>query len=215
MDQKTGFLDERARSLQERGKDFLAFFYANRYPLLGRRKDSFLQTFEYLLSLGYPRYNILETGCMRQTGNWDGDGCSTIIFDDFCRFMDGSTLTSFDINEGSVELAQSMCRSHRSRVICGDSIVGIRDIGNHPHPANRIHLLYLDSYDVDFGNLHPSAKHHLEEVCTAMHLLSQKALVVVDDSPNQGGKGLYVIDFLLRLGGSVLFSDYQVGIILP
>jgi hypothetical protein len=81
-----------------------------------------------------------------------------------------------------------------------------------------IDLLYLDSYDVDWNDPHPSALHHLMELCAAMPGLQSGSLVVVDDHldfDNRPGKSKYIVPFMAAIGARKLFEAYQVGWVMP
>lgn len=78
---------------------------------------------------------------------------------------------------------------------------------------HSIDLLYLDSLDLCWENTHPSALHHLMELCAAMPALSRSSLIVVDDhgSSEAPGKSAYVAQWMRHVGGRELFADYQIG----
>jgi len=46
---------------------------------LNKRADTFQQIFDYLESIVDPV--IVETGTYREENNYEGDGCSTLLFD--------------------------------------------------------------------------------------------------------------------------------------
>jgi hypothetical protein len=81
-----------------------------------------------------------------------------------------------------------------------------------------VDLLYLDSFDVDWDDPHPSALHHLHELCAAMPALKPGAIVAVDDHlGEQGrlGKSKYIVPFMDSIGAAVLFEAYQIGWRMP
>jgi hypothetical protein len=94
-------------------------------------------------------------------------------------------------------------------------------------------VVYLDSFDVDFDNPVPSAVHHLMEFCAIGPALGPKTIVVIDDCPKlyagwldgpeqlviqshigHSGKGKFLIDYLIRIGATPIFNQYQFGFLL-
>src|SRR5437899_3287725 len=65
---------------------FWRWFDAEARPRLGQRADTFAAMFKHLDKIA-GLLRIIETGCVRGFGdkspgdNWEGDGCSTILFD--------------------------------------------------------------------------------------------------------------------------------------
>ena len=47
-------------------------------------------------------------------------------------------------------------------------------------PEKKIDFLYLDSYDIERENPHPSQMHHVKEMCVSKNL-KKGTIVVVDD----------------------------------
>ena len=96
-------------------------------------------------------------------------------------------------------------------------------------------MFYLDSFDVDWRYVYPSAAHHLKELASIARLLHEDTLVVVDDSPafgnltqadnepkkmwkildspapSIGGKGFLVHEYARHVGAKVFFSHYQTA----
>ena len=127
----------------------------------------------------------METGCLRAL-NWEGDGCSSILFDDFAK-RTGSRFISIDKDPAHCALARRHCP--RAQVLCGDSVATLYRLRQR---LQQVDFLYLDSYDVDWNNPHPSALHHLKELCAAAPLLGRGAIVFIDDNTDSSGKALYV-----------------------
>ena len=50
-------------------------------PRLSRRQSSFETMFNFLDGIKYP--TIIETGTYREENNYEGDGCSTLLFDKY------------------------------------------------------------------------------------------------------------------------------------
>jgi hypothetical protein len=82
--------------------------------------------------------------------------------------------------------------------------------------AYKIDFLYLDSYDIEKDNPHPSQLHHVKELCAVMKNLKKDTIIVVDDhdaffTNGEIGKGTYVKDFMDNIGATLLFEGYQIG----
>src|SRR5262245_44978403 len=87
---------------------------------LGRRADGFSRIFELLdrkRRLQGP-LSLVETGCLRSL-NWEGDGCSSILFHDFAT-RTRSKFFSIDVRREHCALARRHCP--KATVLCGDSV---------------------------------------------------------------------------------------------
>ena len=194
---------------------------------LAHREDSFRQMFRYLDSLGRPVF-ILETGCLRMVDNWAGDGQSTRLFDRYAADHEGSLVCSVDIDPTATDVCRAV--TEHTQVHTGDSVQFLRSMSrNPPPPFQAVDLLYLDSFDLDKRNVHPSAFHHMKELLAASPLVGPHTLVVVDDAPCEAmfvlrenavtfmeeptisGKGKYVAEYARHVGARLLFSGYQAG----
>ena len=67
-----------------RNETFWAWFNSIAAPQLAKREVSFRKIFEYLDQIEGP-LTIIETGCMRELGNWAGDGQSTSLWDKYAE----------------------------------------------------------------------------------------------------------------------------------
>ncbi len=207
-------------------QNFLNYYKKEIYPQLLKpghilnpvrnRATSLLTVFETLINLNKKQYCIVETGCMRAdhgTMSFGDDGASTFIFDKFIQSVNGHVY-SVDLSQNNVNHAQQFV-SNKTTIVCNDSVSYLWNF-----PKNKsIDLLYLDSYDVEKQNPHPSQLHHLKELCAAIKNLKPKSIVVVDDydaffTSDKLGKGTYVKDFMSNIGAQLLFEDYQIGWIL-
>ena len=186
--------------------DFLKKFKEKYYPYLNHRSETFNKMFEYLDSLKRDKYLIVETGTTRIKGNWD-DGNSTIMFDEYCRINNGVNYT-IDINPNCCEIARKYT-SNNTIVCLNDSVKFLQSFKN----PEDIDLLYLDSFDVNWNDPHPSSLHHLKELCSVYAKLKSGCLIVVDDNKNDKGKGKYVKEYLNNVGDKLLFDEYQIGYI--
>jgi hypothetical protein len=136
------------------------------------------------------------------------DGASTFIFDLFVNSYNGCVL-SVDINKKNVKDAKEIV-SNKTKIFQMDSVKFLWNL-----PKNySIDLLYLDSFDLELDNPHPSSLHHLKELCAVIKNL-KNTIIVIDDhkvSSNQKiSKGAYVKDFMLQIGAKLLFENYQIG----
>jgi hypothetical protein len=197
----------------DQDRPFAEQFRSHFQPRLGKRADGFAAIFE-ALTAGPPRPLIIETGCLRIPGNWEGDGQSTFMFDALIRAQGGACF-SIDILAVSIETARRACSS-AVNLICNDSVAALYTLSQLLRgPAA---LVYLDSYDVDVGNPMPSAIHHALELAAARPLLGPGTLVCVDDygiGPQPGGKGLILDQFFTHIGAKVLYSGYQRVWLVP
>ena len=208
--------------------NFWKYFETEAHPRLGLRQNSLRYVFEHLDRKNRPVF-VVETGCVREPGNWAGDGQSTVLFDRFASEWPGSAMYSVDINPSATALCKTLVSSN-TQVHTGDSVSFLRHLAkNPPERFRHLDVLYLDSYDVDFANPHPSALHHMKELVAAATLIGPLTLVVVDDAPSEAkfvltgdsvnlvtkpeisGKGKYVADYAKTIGLEPAFSGYQAG----
>jgi hypothetical protein len=177
------------------------------------RADNFLRVFEMLENSNKSFFDIIETGTTRRDHghlSFGDDGASTYIFDQFINFYDGELL-SVDINKDNVNYANSVT-SDKTRVFCEDSVKFLWGL-----PGNQnIDLLYLDSFDIEKQNPHPSQLHHIKELCSVIDKLKSETIIVVDDhdaffTDGKTGKGTYVKEFMKDIGADIIFENYQIG----
>lgn len=191
----------------DHNQPFEAQFRHHFKPRLGKRAGGFGVLFATLAER-HPRPLIIETGCMRIPGNWEGDGQSTFMFDAFVRAK-GGHLFSIDVLPESIDTARRACSS-AANLICNDSVAALYALSELlPGPAA---LVYLDSYDLDTADPFPSAVHHALELAAIRPLIGPGTLVCVDDygvGSQEGGKGMIVDKFFSSIRAEVLFSGYQ------
>lgn len=166
------------------------------YERLGQREEAFRYIGQHLPE----KPVIVETGTVRDVGNWAGDGQSTIVWDYFAELLDGIVYT-IDINETGVRIVEEL-GLERTVAVQGDSLDMI------PKIKTPIDFLYLDSYDIDWNNPEPSAEHHLQELLAALPMLKDEALIAVDDNRADSGKGFKVAQHLETLGAVEVVSGY-------
>ena len=142
---------------------------------LAGRSGSFKKIFKYLDKLKCKEVFIVETGCYREENNYDGDGCSTLLFDNYVKHRGGNVI-AIDINPEACKLARDNT-SKQVEVICGDSV---EELG---YLEGKVDLLYLDSFNItDWGNDWESSSHHLKELFAAKNIIKPETLIVVDDN---------------------------------
>jgi len=191
----------------DHNQPFEAQFREHFRPRLGKRADGFGMLFATLASR-HPRPLIIETGCLRMPGNWEGDGQSTFMFDAFVR-GGGGHFISIDALPESIDTARRACSS-AANLICNDSVAGLYALSQLL--AAPAALIYLDSYDLDVDDPLPSAVHHVLELAAVRPLIGSGTLVCVDDyavGGQQGGKGMIVDKFFSSIRAQVLYSGYQ------
>ena len=172
--------------------------------LLAHRAEGFSTLWKLLDAKQKTKYVIVETGTTRQPDNWAGDGQSTRLFNAYVD-LKGGIVFSVDIDKDACIAAKSLTNDNVS-VVCTDSIQFL-----HYFPTkDKIDLLYLDSYDLDWNNPHPSSLHHLKELCACFSELSPECIIAVDDNDRGRGKGTYVVDFLTTLGYKIVYNGYQI-----
>lgn len=179
-------------------------------PLLGIRTDGFKIMIDHLMQIQSPL--IVETGCARQENNFNGDGMSTLIWDRVVDRTNGEA-HSVDINPLSVNFARSKV-GPRTKVHCADSVNWLQQAENELIGMNRrIDLLYLDSFDLDDQNPHPSSLHHIFELLSIKSALRPGTLVAVDDNGMVNGvptgKGTYVAQWMATNNKRFVYQGYQ------
>ena len=169
--------------------------------ITGKREASFRQMVEFLNGIKNPI--IVETGCARVENNFEGDGLSTLIFDAYVE-TNGGNFYSVDISPDSVGFARSKAISEKTKIACEDSVGFLYKFDK------KIDLLYLDSYDLDPVNPHPSSIHHIYELLAVSKCLKNGTMIVVDDNlDNEIGKGKYIADYFEKIGIPMIYSGYQ------
>jgi hypothetical protein len=71
---------------------------------LGARQATFEKIFDHLDDQEHPV--IIETGTYREENNYTGDGCSTLLFDNYIDIRGEGTLISIDIDPAACSLAE-------------------------------------------------------------------------------------------------------------
>lgn len=189
---------------------FWSFFETTAAPQLAHREGTFRQLFTYLDKLADPLV-LVETGSVRQPGNWRGDGQSTVLFDRYAQLRPGTRVLTVDSDAEASRQCLGLV-SGLVEVHTRDSVAFLHTLAAAP-PVAASWCFYLDSFDVDYANPYPSAAHHLKELVAIAPLLKPDTLVVIDDSPAQPpGKGFLVAEYAQAVGARVLFHEYQLGL---
>lgn len=175
-------------------------------PRLGKRADGFDALFQSLQALGRSLL-VVETGCLRLPGNWEGDGQSTFMFDALVRAC-GGTLFSIDVTHECIDTARKACSS-ATQLLENDLVSALNALAQVS--SRQIDLLYLNYFDLDPKNPLPSAIHHALELTAARPLIGSGTVICIDDYGigSTGGKGMIVDKFLAAIRAKVLYSGYQ------
>jgi hypothetical protein len=183
-------------------------YFSNLKPKLAARGQGFEEIFRYLKGRNNPV--IIETGTYREENNYTGDGCSTLLFDNFIELhcKGQGQLLSVDIDSGACDLARKSTK--HADVICSDSVEFLGTL------YGKVDLLYLDSYNItDWCNDWESASHHLKELFAAKNIITPGTLIVVDDNiiynGKRMGKGRLIYELMDALGIEPFIDEYQVG----
>jgi hypothetical protein len=181
-------------------------YFSGIKPRLNKRSAGFQKIFDFLGGLNSPV--IVETGTYREENNYEGDGCSTLLFDSFVDYHGGVVL-SVDIDPKACDLAKE--NTCFTEVIESDSVEFLGTL------EGKIDLLYLDSYNIaDWNNDWAPAAHHLKELFAAKDCIKEGTMIVVDDNlklPNgkRLGKGRLIYELMESLDIDPYFDDYQIG----
>ena len=204
-------------------------WFNNVLDKLDKRSVSIKKTIDFLETKKDPII-ILETGCLRKIDSFMGDGQSTLIFDKYVQHRnDGSKVFSVDINPANVDICKSVV-SERVHVEVEDSVRFISKMDRYLDKKEKISLLYLDSFDVNWLYPFESSAHHLKELTAAIPYINKDTLLVVDDAPiamqgyrdeknnfkliknaSIGGKGYLIHEYAQSVGAEFYFSHYQIA----
>jgi hypothetical protein len=166
--------------------------------------------FQKLLANNNPQYKIIETGTLRNPGNWK-DGQSAQLFTEFVDCYSGS-VRSVDIDARAVDTANSAIQSKNFKSHCSDSVAFLKQQTD----LHEVDLFYLDSWDVKWENDSDSAEHHLKEFLAIEPHLKSGAVVAIDDNSRlltdnrRTGKGRRIVEYLEQKGIKPIFDHYQI-----
>lgn len=167
------------------------------WNLLGHR----LTAFERITAMLPEHCVILETGTIREPGNWIGDGQSTVVWNHYAELKSGH-VTTIDLDPNCAELVRQL-NLQCTTAITGDSLLVIPELD-----LQHVDFLYLDSFDVDFNNPDPASAHHLSELLLCWELLNSGSIVAVDDNRNGAGKGTAVAAHMAEHNIPEIVSGY-------
>jgi hypothetical protein len=114
---------------------------------------------------------IVETG----SSAWGTN--STLLFDQYCNSF-GGQLDTVDIRLQPL-INLKFIVTNKTKINCDDSIAFLLKYDQ----GDKIDLLYLDSWDVDWQNPIQSCVHGLHEFLSISRSLRNGALVLIDDTP--------------------------------
>jgi hypothetical protein len=171
------------------------------------RSEGFSLIFQYLLECKEGPFEIIETGTLRNPGNWK-DGQSTFLFsllvDDF-----GGSIKSVDLNEEACTISKNFITSPNVTVSCANSLVWLNE-----QDLKNVDFFYLDSYDVDYSNDVDSAEHHLQEFLIIEPNLKENSIVAIDDNiflnDIRAGKGRKIYEYLATKNIFPKYDKYQI-----
>lgn len=175
-----------------------------------QRGDGFRIMFERLLAQKSANFKIIETGTLRNPGNWK-DGQSAKLFTEFVEHY-GGTVQSVDIDANAVKTANESVASQQFHSHCGDSVNFLQ---KQPD-LNEVDLFYLDSWDVKWHNDHDSSEHHLKEFLAIEQHLQSGAIVAIDDNSRllcngrRTGKGRSIVEYLSDKNIHPVYDAYQI-----
>ena len=184
-------------------------YYEEVKPLLGLRETGFTKTFEYLRRIKEPV--IVETGTVREDYNFEGDGCSTILFDNYIDKQGGKLIT-IDIDPAACKNARTV--TTHAEVIEADSVEYLSTLEGH------VDLLYLDSFNIfNWLDDWEASGHHLKELFAAKNIIKEGTLIVVDDnlymkntdSNKKFGKGRMIHEEMKSIGIPPYIDGYHMG----
>ena len=184
-------------------------YYEEIKPLLGLRELGFTRIFEYLNNIKDPV--IVETGTVREDYNFEGDGCSTILFDNYIDKQGGKLIT-IDIDPAACKNARTV--TTHAEVIEADSVEYLSTLEGH------VDLLYLDSFNIyNWLDDWEASGHHLKELFAAKNIIKEGTLIVVDDnlymkntdSNKKFGKGRMIHEMMKSIGIPPYIDGYHMG----
>jgi hypothetical protein len=173
-------------------------------PLLG--ESSRWEAFKLIVAdqLSRDRPVIVEAGTLRRAGNWDGDGCSTLVWDWILKHKPGRGV-SVDIDMKAVQLAGGLCE--KMQTVCYDSVSFLRAWNEEPT------LVYLDScdYPEDLTTRINACMHQAAELGAIWSRVPSGCLIASDDSFDaDNGKPAITRRILAALGIQPILDSYVV-----
>jgi len=148
---------------------------------------------------------FVETGCIRAEEDWAGAGFATYLLGAYLQPLEG-TLHSVDVDPEHCRFAREWTTVFEPavQVHCSRGDDWLRSFDG------RIDVLFLDSADTDVPG---HADVCLSEFQAALPRLHERSLVLIDDTPFDGGwrgKGRRAVPWALEHGWRILTAGYQV-----
>ena len=175
-----------------------------------QRWQGFRLMFQLLLEHRSQGHRIIETGTLRNPGNWK-DGQSARLFTEFADQFNGD-VRSVDIDAAACQSARVAISSPRFTVTCSDSVAYLES----QNDLASVDLFYLDSWDVKWDDDHDSAEHHLREFQAIESHLTSGTVVAIDDNSRfladhrRTGKGRRVVEYLADKNCHPIYDRYQI-----
>jgi hypothetical protein len=175
-----------------------------------QRGNGFLLMFQKLLEQRSNNFQIIETGTLRNPGNWK-DGQSAQLFTEFVKHH-GGKVRSVDIDPAAVKTANDFISTDVFVSYCSDSVEFLKQQPD----LDQVDLFYLDSWDVKWENDTGSAEHHLKEFLAIEPHLKSGAVVAIDDNSRhlldnrRTGKGRRVVEYLTDKNIHPVYDAYQI-----
>lgn len=177
---------------------------------LYQRGQGFETMFHYLLSKAQHSYNIIETGTLRNPGQWK-DGQSARLFTEFVTEY-GGRVRSVDIDPTACTTAKQALDPTYFNVTCSDSVIWLQE----QYDIEQVDLFYLDSWDVKWNDDILSARHHLLEFQAIQHKLKPGVMLAIDDNSRflhdnrRTGKGRMIVEYLDSLDIYPVYDQHQI-----
>jgi len=168
-----------------------------------------------LIAKNKPIY-ILETGTMHT----DNQGAFTLVMGYLIKNLTGGKLYTVDISKENLDKCRDFTKEYSDVIeyIHSDSVEYLKNISE----KIDYDLIYLDSFDLNVTDPHPSSEHHLNELKEIYDYLKKDTIIAVDDNYEPGtiiywdwddgsieevetgdsyiGKGAYIDPFLYHRG---------------
>ena len=191
---------------------------------LPERRRTLTIALEGLLRLHEPPYTIVECGSMRDD-DWVASGRSTLVFQQLVSIFGGKVI-SVDLDPEVCNYAAGETHPDLTHVVCRDATEFLEQ-----EQVGPIHLLYLDSVDVDFSTAEYSAEQTRRHLDAGWSQLAPGAVILVDDTPQSDlfappwieleelekmtfptGKGAHLLDYP---GAAQIAHEYQLLLLKP
>jgi len=188
-----------------------AFNEDKRFLGLHRRRENFRKMCQHAIDFAdtHGECQIVETGSAWHTGNWMGQGQSTIVWDWVAEIEPRVKVLSIDIRPESTKNAKAQTKN--VEYMTADSVQTLNELPEEK--LKKCGLLYLDSYDWSPELNIESAFHHAAELAACWRCLPNGCLIVVDDrSGPSKGKHWMVEAFMSHyLKLDAVFKNHQIG----